>query len=602
MKMYPQDHDIVSGDILKIKDIPLSYIDASNDIYTVSQYIYPDFQKESFRKLQPYDEYEKDSMLFFDKEGNIIRDLYLKRSGNRYYYEPESAREFSPETFTSTITLKRNGHYNAARKYDIKVAAYNQPMENMLMSLFEKSKDMRPKNISVNSGNTSEGAMTFENLGDADIVFFESPDGNNYIEYTDENENGKLVPIPYTDILKKHTNIWISADKFGTILTDITEGTVGVSSIYLKKIDLYTQSVYKTETKDIIRSFYSDSDDDDYVINSVIYKREFLADSILVFTRNGYGSIIVTPKELLTHAENFPQVIYEMMMYVMLNGYIDLKTPETWITSSPVDYISYQKEKFGRNHRKINLDRILMENMIPDKDDYVIYNVKCSPAYVMFSGMDQSRDLYYTKLTTTGTPDPDKETYEISYYTTKGTVLYYKSQDIYELETRLNVTSKVNSDNTIYITADPIKSTKYNIRLDKPVTLKVPDNKKNYRLCTRPVTQSFESELYLISKDKSPATDDEIVLADININCLQKPKLYDIRIMGGGLPEQMDDDYDLMDIGHPNGRPYRIGGTMIIRLPKRYEKYKEKIQDAVEKHISSGDYPIIIYMEDDEEI
>ena len=83
MKMYPQDHDIVSGDILKIKDIPLSYIDASNDIYTVSQYIYPDFQKESFRKLQPYDEYEKDSMLFFDKEGNIIRDLYLKRSGNR---------------------------------------------------------------------------------------------------------------------------------------------------------------------------------------------------------------------------------------------------------------------------------------------------------------------------------------------------------------------------------------------------------------------------------------------------------------------------------------------------------------------------------------
>ena len=65
--------------------------------------------------------------------------------------------------------------------------------------------------------------------------------------------------------------------------------------------------------------------------------------------------------------------------------------------------------------------------------------------------------------------------------------------------------------------------------------------------------------------------------------------------MGGGLPEQLPDDYNMMDIGNLNGRPYRLGSTNIIHLPMAYKKYKDKIEDAVNLHAASGEYNIIVF-------
>jgi hypothetical protein len=72
-----------------------------------------------------------------------------------------------------------------------------------------------------------------------------------------------------------------------------------------------------------------------------------------------------------------------------------------------------------------------------------------------------------------------------------------------------------------------------------------------------------------------------------------------MRQLGGGLIEEAKDDYDLLDIGHSNGRPYRKSNTLIITMPKKYEQYKDKILQALDKYKVGEDYPVLFF-EDEE--
>ena len=73
--------------------------------------------------------------------------------------------------------------------------------------------------------------------------------------------------------------------------------------------------------------------------------------------------------------------------------------------------------------------------------------------------------------------------------------------------------------------------------------------------------------------------------------------VFDMRVRGGGLPESEPDNFDCFDIGHVNGRPYRKGGSVIITLPKRLEKYKDIIEDTINQYKTAQVYPIIIFKE-----
>jgi hypothetical protein len=72
-----------------------------------------------------------------------------------------------------------------------------------------------------------------------------------------------------------------------------------------------------------------------------------------------------------------------------------------------------------------------------------------------------------------------------------------------------------------------------------------------------------------------------------------------MRQLGGGLVEDTIDDFELLDIGHINGRPYRKGNTLIVTLPKKYEPYKDMILNAINKYKVGEDYPIVFF-EDEE--
>ena len=86
-----------------------------------------------------------------------------------------------------------------------------------------------------------------------------------------------------------------------------------------------------------------------------------------------------------------------------------------------------------------------------------------------------------------------------------------------------------------------------------------------------------------------------------SIRVFQTPdavNIIDMRQLGGGLVEDEPDDYNLMDIGHIDGRPYRPAGTIVFTLPIKYKPYEEYVLKAINKYISATDIPVIMYKDD----
>ena len=51
----------------------------------------------------------------------------------------------------------------------------------------------------------------------------------------------------------------------------------------------------------------------------------------------------------------------------------------------------------------------------------------------------------------------------------------------------------------------------------------------------------------------------------------------------------------MIDIGNIYGRPYRIGSTVIIKLPKALQQYEQLLLKELDKHIASGEIPTLIF-------
>ena len=68
-----------------------------------------------------------------------------------------------------------------------------------------------------------------------------------------------------------------------------------------------------------------------------------------------------------------------------------------------------------------------------------------------------------------------------------------------------------------------------------------------------------------------------------------------MRRRGGGLPENAEDDFNMLDIGHLYGLAYRKAGTVVITLPTKLKPYEDLIKKVVSKHIVAEKYPVIIF-------
>ena len=72
-------------------------------------------------------------------------------------------------------------------------------------------------------------------------------------------------------------------------------------------------------------------------------------------------------------------------------------------------------------------------------------------------------------------------------------------------------------------------------------------------------------------------------------------EVYDMRQRGGGLKEDEPDNYNLLDIGTVQGRPYRKACTTVMTLPTKLEKHRELIEKAINKYKAAEDYVVIIF-------
>jgi hypothetical protein len=123
----------------------------------------------------------------------------------------------------------------------------------------------------------------------------------------------------------------------------------------------------------------------------------------------------------------------------------------------------------------------------------------------------------------------------------------------------------------------------------------VPDPNLIWYICAKAGYTSGVSPFSIVEASEYNMASDGWILSEVRIRREYSVNVVDARVPGGGLPSGEPDDYDLIDIGNMYGRPYRIGSSLIIKLPKRLEPYKEIIEDAVMQHIQAGDYPVLLF-------
>ena len=128
------------------------------------------------------------------------------------------------------------------------------------------------------------------------------------------------------------------------------------------------------------------------------------------------------------------------------------------------------------------------------------------------------------------------------------------------------------------------------------VILNIPDLSEVYYLLVLPINEDKKSTVRLVPR-KSYKYTGEIILGEIRVILTTKRICSDTRISGGGLPEILPNNYDLLDIGNLYGRLFRAGTSLIIKLPAYLKQYDSYIRDAIEQWKNATTYIAIYYNE-----
>jgi hypothetical protein len=317
-------------------------------------------------------------------------------------------------------------------------------------------------------------------------------------------------------------------------------------------------------------------------------------------------------------------------MYVHLISYKRSARVDEWISHNVPDYEVVNGKLYSKT--SFTSSRSLDEILGLSYNDYNIYQIdiydnnKDLPMptddlvnlpnieYVdivnnkLIFAMDKSNNLTYTEV--------EKPVGWTSiYYKNK---IYYIDQIYYHIESditnKLFVIDNVDKTDSLEVKLYPFKSSKHNINLLTDLSVTISNVTTDYEEADKTRTiKKVANETYLLYIDKPTmklcyeveslyeSNDNHVVIALLEIKQAEDSTfLTDMRQLGGGLKNETKEDYNLLDMGHINGRPYRKSNTLIITMPKKYEQYKDKIMDALEKYKVGEDYPILFF-EDEQE-
>ena len=634
MKIYPSKHrvkQVAESNIDRDISIALAYLNKENVEYKIDRTVSKNFSFTTKTALIPNQEIDNEDILIFDDYGNPMdSSTVINRIEDKYYYYPNNMIEFDPLQFTYEVIAKKRMNYNINSKFNMNIHCIDDPENLNFLNRLSKilvapsEKNFLPNNIAINNNKTDANAMLHID-DNTDFIFVESKDGKSYnflVEDTyDDISSLVKMDIPYTSFLESHQNIWVVSDEH--YLYPITKAGQDI------KVSLTSPKI-TSERSMYIKDYYNASDPS---LSTLKVHNLFENDicPILILEYIDRGFVIISSSEIFTeeNIDKYKHIIYEVLMYVYCNTYKRSRTINEYITYNIPDYevISgqlYPKTGFvsGYNLNDIlklssNSYTICSINILDNNPNLAVPNEDLISTVedIEFKGVSNNRAVFSLNNRNAATniyQEPNKPTgWKSIYYNKK---IYYVEQIAYLMETdigkdqyQLNKLFLIEKDFDLSVRLYPFKSSKHGLNITKDLRLTIPFIKTTVNGIERIRNESYvlyidtdNNMLQYLFKEDFEQAENRIELATINVSEVKSDQyLTDMRLKGGGLPEDMPDNFNLLDIGHIYGRPYRQANTLIITLPKKYEQYKDEILKVINKYKVAEDYPILFF-EDDE--
>lgn len=559
MKIYLNKKQIADKTLLDENDILLSYLN-NISVYqdTIIKYNEELLKLNKKRAINLYEKVDKNKLFF--KENNmpakLNKDYLIDIDGKIDVLNSSKKASYRPTVFGYKYVLERTLPFESNKEYNIKIDYTGmEHVQDLLKTI------TIPNNVHLK--NTKENP---------DIKYFE--DEKVYLE---NMKNGG-----YQD----NCNIYIVKSSYANKIIYNKPKIFDV-----RKPVLFKQSEYVIEpawdifNHDLEMSLFPRVTYD-YIKITIDH-----TPILIMRDRLNYKLIMLCGKEIFTEPRLI-QFLVENIVFTYTIGYY--KVPEksgsylnSFISNNIIDYYYSLNNKMNSNHPNINFKKDVLKSNFIDLS-YKLVDVFTTNNDVVYDYVDYSNNVYFKKLVNN---EPVKDNTDSLIYTTNQELKFIDkvNYSLYDIEQLPNISYKYDNDK-LNIVVSPYYSSSLNIAKNEKTDIIINDINKNYVLYMRK-TSVFNDQNFYILEENEKSTD--IKIADIIIKLSNNIIPTDVRVIGGGSSKY--NNYDYIDTGNIHGRPYRVGTSMVITLPKRYEPYRDQLQKQIDKHISSAEAAIIIF-------
>ena len=559
MKIYLNKKQIADKTLLDENDISLSYLN-NISVYqdTIIKYNEELLKLNKKRAINLYEKVDKNKLFF--KENNVPaklnKDYLIDIDGKIDVLNSSKKASYRPTVFGYKYVLERTLPFESNKEYNIKIDYTGMEHIQDLLKTITIPNNVHLKNTKENS----------------DIKYFE--DEKVYLE---NMKNGG-----YQD----NCNIYIVKSSYANKIIYNKPKIFDV-----RKPVLFKQSEYVIEpawdifNHDLEMSLFPRVTYD-YIKITIDH-----TPILIMRDRLNYKLIMLCGKEIFTEPRLI-QFFVENIVFAYTIGYY--KVPEksgsylnSFISNNIIDYYYSLNNKMNSNHPNINFKKDVSKSNFIDLS-YKLVDVFTTNNDVVYDYVDYSNNVYFKKLVN---DEPVKDNTDSLIYTTNQELKFIDkvNYSLYDIEQLPSISYKYDNDK-LNIVVSSYYSSSLNIAKNEKTDIIINDINKNYVLYMRK-TSVFNDQNFYILEENEKSTD--IKIADIIIKLSNNIIPTDVRVIGGGSSKY--NNYDYIDTGNIHGRPYRVGTSMVITLPKRYEPYRDQLQKQIDKHISSAEAAIIIF-------
>lgn len=559
MKIYLNKKQIADKTLLDENDISLSYLN-NISVYqdTIIKYNEELLKLNKKRAINLYEKVDKNKLFF--KENNmpakLNKDYLIDIDGKIDVLNSSKKASYRPTVFGYKYVLERTLPFESNKEYNIKIDYTGmEHVQDLLKTI------TIPNNVHLK--NTKENP---------DIKYFE--DEKVYLE---NMKNGG-----YQD----NCNIYIVKSSYANKIIYNKPKIFDV-----RKPVLFKQSEYVIEPAWDI--FNHDLEMSLFPRATYNYIKITIDHTPILIMRDrlNYKLIMLCGKEIFTEPRLI-QFLVENIVFAYTIGYY--KVPEksgsylnSFISNNIIDYYYSLNNKMNSNHPNINFKKDVSKSNFIDLS-YKLVDVFTTNNDVVYDYVDYSNNVYFKKLVNN---EPVKDNTDSLIYTTNQELKFIDkvNYSLYDIEQLPNISYKYDNDK-LNIVVSPYYSSSLNIAKNEKTDIIINDINKNYVLYMRKTSVFNDQNFYILEENEKSI---DIKIADIIIKLSNNIIPTDVRVIGGGSSKY--NNYDYIDTGNIHGRPYRVGTSMVITLPKRYEPYRDQLQKQIDKHISSAEAAIIIF-------